>query len=54
MVKPGSDGKVVAKKVHTLIPNFSALSLNMMTLYNEDVGALEENLPCKLNGPLHS
>ena len=47
MVKPGTDGRVTAKKVHAFIPHFQALPLKVMQVVNDDVGALEENIPLK-------
>ena len=45
MAKPGSDGKVTAKRVIDLVPHMQAASMKFMTVVNDDLSAIEENIP---------
>jgi predicted ATPase len=51
MAKPGSNGRVTAKRVHSFIPHFQSLPLKVIQVVNDDVAALEENLPIKSEVP---
>ncbi len=46
--KPGSNGKVVAKKVYDIFPKFEAASLKTMQVTNDDAHFIEENMPIKI------
>jgi hypothetical protein len=48
MEKPGSYGKVTAKKVYDIYPKFEALPLKIMQVVNDDSNFLNENLPIKI------
>ena len=47
MVKPDSKGHVKAMKVFDIMPSFQALPHQILHVLNEDIGALDENLPAK-------
>jgi hypothetical protein len=45
MDKPDSNGRVKAMKVFDIMPSFQALPHQILHVLNEDIGALDENLP---------
>jgi len=45
MEKPDSNGRVKAMKVFDIMPSFQALPHQILHVLNEDIGALDENLP---------
>ena len=47
MDKPDSNGRVKAMKVFDIMPSFQALPHQILHVLNEDIGALDENLPAK-------
>jgi hypothetical protein len=47
MEKPDSKGRIKAMKVFDIMPSFQALPHQILHVLNEDIGALDENLPAK-------
>ena len=47
MIKPDTNGKVVAKRVYDIKPMFKAMKHSIIHVLNDDQDALAENLPVK-------
>ncbi len=45
MVKPGSNGKITARNVLNIVPSFQAMPLKLLYVINDDMNAIEENMP---------
>ena len=45
MVKPGTNGKVTAAKVFNIMPSFESIPLKILHVINDDLQAIEEDMP---------
>jgi hypothetical protein len=45
MEKPDTHGRVKAAKVFNILPSFHSLPHQILHVLNEDIGAIDENLP---------